>query len=195
MGSAARVYSGELGGFEPTPLERHAGFINWSAAVKRRGNMVTRFPSGPHKGKLAERYKDKQGALRYALPPMDVRAAEKAILAQEARDRAAGKSTRAVLLTMPATSQKVKRVVEIAAPVATWPMPVSPIEAYERGAAAGDRAYDVVRDAAGELRKDVAGVPRKALSELLGIPEWIIPIAAIGTGLILLSGLYDRVRE
>lgn len=39
----------------------------WQAAVKARGNIVTRMPKGPNVGKLAERYTDVNGDARYAL--------------------------------------------------------------------------------------------------------------------------------
>ncbi len=201
MGSTARAYYGELGGIEPTPLDRHRGFLAWSAAVRRRGNLVTRFPKGPNKGKLAERYRDKQGTFRYALPPMDVRAAEQAVLKYEARQIRAGRSSASAALSVlltPSTpiEDRVRVAVNRRVRESTLPVKPAPIVLDDRQPSkVVAEAYDTASDALAELRKDVTGLPRKALSELLGIPEWVIPIAAIGTGLILLSGLYDRVRE
>lgn len=62
----------------------------WAAAVHRRGNVVTRFPDGPHRGELAERYRDASGHPRYALPPDAVRSAALSIEASDAADRATG---------------------------------------------------------------------------------------------------------
>lgn len=65
----------------------------WRARVVRAGRVPVRMPRGPSTGELAERYKDKLGAPRYALAPADVRAADR-------RERIAD-NARAILLHGP----------------------------------------------------------------------------------------------
>lgn len=58
----------------PVVSENYVQFNAWAPLVAARGNTVTRMPSGPNVGQLAERYIDGQGVYRYALAPANVRA-------------------------------------------------------------------------------------------------------------------------
>ena len=138
------------------------GRPQWEAFVKQHGGLITHIPRGPLKGELAASYGG-----RFVLAPLAIRNNERATIASEQADIAAG-----------AEADRMLKLVKDT---------VGTIRSGAVNAAKG--AVHDVADVAGSAGKDA----RHALGDVLGIPSWLIPVALVGVGVLVIRAALPTV--
>lgn len=173
-------------------------FAQWTAAVRARGNAVVYMPSGPSKGQLAERYKDKQGTFRHALAPASV-LKEMAPPTTYSAWTAWVKKRGNVATYMPEGPNQglpAERYRDQQG-VFRYALPPAKVLADWRGrvqlpqqhAITTQQNIDAIQAGFKDVAREIVELPAKVIEEATGIPSWLFPILAIAAGGLVAKSL------